>query len=83
MQEQEQWQGQAILLVAEDVRAGQIKYWEIARLHDLMHAAEADFGRWANGMAALYGVPPGYIIGDPLAGFVPAAASREGGGTNG
>lgn len=63
-----------IALTPEDQRIGQFKYLEIQRLHDLMHAAEADFGRWANTMAGLYGVPPGYVIGDPAAGFVPGPA---------
>ena len=62
---------QAIRLAPEDVRIGQLKHIEIARLHDLLHAAEADFGRWANATAQLYGVPEGYIIGDPAHGFVP------------
>lgn len=67
----------AIQLTPEDIRIGQLKYFEIARLHDLLHAAEADFGRWANATAALYGVGPGYVIGDPAVGFVPAAAGAE------
>lgn len=67
----------AMPLTPEDVRIGGLKYMEIARLHDLLHAAEADFGRWANATAALYGVPPGYVIGDPAAGFVPATAGTE------
>jgi hypothetical protein len=68
---------QVIRLAPEDVRIGQIKYLEIARLHDLLHAAEADFGRWANAAAALYGVGPGYVIGDPALGFVPGQAEEE------
>ena len=64
-------------LAPADIRIGQFKYLETARLHDLLHAAEADFGRWANATAALYGVPPGYVIGDPAAGFVPAATGGE------
>jgi hypothetical protein len=73
----EEQQG-AIQLAPEDVRIGQLKYLEIQRLHDLLHAAEADFGRWANATAALYGVGPGYVIGDPAAGFVPVtSAARE------
>lgn len=67
-----------IQLAPEDIKIGQIKYLEIARLHDLLHAAEADFGRWANATAALYGVGPGYVIGDPAAGFVPAASGQSG-----
>ena len=67
----ENQQGQIIYLTPEDVRIGQLKYIEIQRLHDTLHAAEADFGRWANAMAALYGVTEGYVIGDPAAGFVP------------
>jgi hypothetical protein len=67
----------AITLAPEDIRIGQLKYLEIQRLHDLLHAAEADFGRWANATAQLYGVPEGYVIGDPAAGFVPAPAAKE------
>jgi hypothetical protein len=70
---------QAITLTPEDIRIGQLKWLEIQRLHDLMHAAEADFGRWANATAALYGVGEGYIIGDPAHGFVP----KPDGGTHG
>jgi hypothetical protein len=68
---------ETITLTPEDVRIGQLKYLEIQRLHDLLHAAEADFGRWANATAALYGVPPGYVIGDPALGFVPAGPAGE------
>lgn len=60
-----------ITLTPEDVRIGQLKWLEIQRLHDLLHAAEKDFGRWADATAALYGVGPGYMIGDPALGFVP------------
>ena len=60
-----------IKLTPEDIRAGQAKYLEIARLHDLMHAAEVDFGRWADATAKLYDVPEDYMIGDPALGFVP------------
>ena len=63
--------GQIITLTPEDIRIGQLKWIEIQRLHDLMHAAETDFGRWAQAMAALYGVPEGYQIGDPGIGFFP------------
>ena len=73
----ENQQGQIIYLTPEDVRIGQLKYIEIQRLHDTLHAAEADFGRWANAMAALYGVPVGYVIGDPAAGFVAASVNME------
>jgi hypothetical protein len=72
-QEQDNQQAEgSIQLAPEDVRIGQLKYLEIQRLHDLMHAAQADYERWALVMGALYGVPPGYVIGDPAAGFVPA-----------
>jgi hypothetical protein len=60
-----------IQLTPDDIRIGQLKWLEIQRLHDLMHAAEADFGRWANATAARYGVGEGYTIGDPAHGFVP------------
>lgn len=68
---------ETITLTPEDVRIGQLKYLEIQRLHDLLHAAEADFGRWANATGTLYGVPAGYVIGDPAQGFVPAGAAGE------
>lgn len=71
---------QAIRLAPEDVRSGQAKWLEIARLHDLLHAAEADFGRWANAMAPIYGAGPGYVIGDPALGFVPGEGEEQHGG---
>jgi hypothetical protein len=60
-----------ITLTLDDIRIGQLKWLEILRLRDLTTAAEVDFGRWADAMAGLYGVGPGYIIGDPALGFVP------------
>jgi hypothetical protein len=67
-----------INLAPEDVRIGQLKWLEILRYHDLMHAAEADFGRWAEATSKLYGVPEGYVIGDPAVGFVPHTGETNG-----
>lgn len=62
-----------ITLNETDTREGFAKWLECERLHEQLHAAEAAFGTWANGMARLYHVPENYAIGDPTIGFIPRA----------
>ena len=62
-----------------DARTGLALWLECERLHDQYHAAQAAFGRWADGLGKLYGVPQGYVIGNPLQGFVPGPEVTHGG----
>ena len=68
-----------IKLNRDDVRTGLAIWLECERLHERLHAAQADFGRWANAMGTLYNVPPNHVIGDPTQGFVPAPEVQNGG----
>lgn len=70
---------EAIKLNEGDARTGLALWLEAERLHERLHAAQADYGRWAEAMGNLYAVPTNYVIGDPTLGFVPAPEVQNGG----
>lgn len=63
---------QRIGLEREDMREGLRLLRAERAAHDALHAAENEYQVWASQMAALYGVPAGWMLADVVVGFVPA-----------
>ena len=68
---------QAIKMDEQDVREGLRLLRELDAAHDLYHAAENNWHRWAQQMGQLYGVPAGYSLNNVIVGWTPGAQGGD------